>query len=294
MSMTSGTFAFMVLAAAAAAVTLAPAARADDAACIAASEQSIPLRQQGKLHEALKVLAVCADAACPGEVKAECAKRIETIKGTMPTLILGAKDGLGNDLTAVTVIVDGAPLPGALDGQALALDPGEHTFRFELAGQPPVEKKIVLRQGEKERRESVVLGPPGGLVKPPPAAPSFWTPRRTLAVVSAGLGVVGIGIGAAFGAFALSSQSREKSDCSGSSTASCPSYPQGLSDYNIAQKDATGATVGLVLGGALAATGVVLWFTAPRQGRPPASVQGLRVAPLVIGTGRGITLGVDL
>jgi hypothetical protein len=265
-------------------MALCAAARADDGACIAAAEAAIPLRKQGKLHDALKQLAVCAAAACPGEVKAECAQRIEAIRGAMPTLILAAKDGAGNDLTAAQVTLDGAPLPGALDGRVIDLDPGEHTLRFELAGQPPVEKKIVLRQGEKDRRATVVLGPPPATGAPgtPPSAPSSWSTQKTLAVASAGVGVVGVALGAVFGAYAISSQSREKMDCSASS---CPNHAQGVEDYDTAQKNATGATVGLVVGGALVATGVVLWLTVPEPSAPDGAPRAVRVAPLVVGAG---------
>ncbi len=288
--MTSGSLASILVAVTVAGVAFVVPARADDAACIAASEAVIPMRKDGKLHDALTQLAVCASATCPAEVRAECVQRIEAVKASMPTLILGAKDTGGNDRRDVAVTVDGAPLPGALDGRAIDLDPGEHTLRFELAGQPSQEKKVVLRQGEKDRRETVVIGPA------PPAPPSFWTTRRTLAVVSAGLGVVGLGIGAAFGGYAISSQSAEKSACSAST---CASYPIGVEDYNTAQKNATGATVGLAVGGVLAATGVVLWFTAPtfKPGAPPPSARAVRVAPLLAGGGwspAGLTLGVDL
>jgi len=297
--MTSGALASILLVAAL--VGMAPPALADDAACIAASESAIPLRKQGKLHDAIKQLAVCAAAACPAEVNADCAQRIAALKAAMPTLILGARDGAGNDLTAVTVSLGGTPLPGALDGRALELDPGEHTFRFELAGQPPVEKKLVLREGEKDRHETVVLGPPVTVpaipAVPATTPPSFWTTRRTVAVVSAGVGVVGIGLGAMFGAYAGSAQSREKSDCASSSA--CSNRPQSVADYNAAQQNATGSTVGFVVGGALVATGVVVFLTAPRVAgaASQASTSALRVSPLMAGAGasmpRGLMLGAD-
>jgi hypothetical protein len=297
--MRPNTFASLVVLTAASfgAVTAsARAALADDAACIAASEKALTLRKQGKLHAAIGQLAVCAAAACPDEVKADCGQRIEAVRAEMPTLILAAKDGAGNDLSAATVTMDGAPLAGALDGQAITLDPGEHTFTFTIAGQPPLEKKLVLRQGEKDRHESVVLGPAVITTPPPPTPPlpppSSWSTGKTLAIVSAGLGVVGVGLGVMFGAYAKSSQSREKNDCSATT---CWSYPQGLEDYHTAQKDATGATIAYVAGGALVATGVVLWLTAPRKPGPPqASARAVHMAPAIVGTGRGLVLGVDL
>jgi hypothetical protein len=275
--------------------SVAVPARADEAACIAASEESLTLRQQGKLHDALKKLAICAEASCSSEVKAECAQRIDAIDAAMPTLVLEAKDGAGNDLYDVRVTMDGALLTGNLDGRPVAIDPGEHAFVFETAGTPPLEKKLVLREGEKDRHEGVTLGsppPPAAPAptpapSPPPAlpAPSTWSTQKTLAVVSAGVGVVGLGLGAWFGAFAASSQSREKSDCSASA---CNNPAQAVEDYNTAKDDAAGSTFAFVTGGALLAAGAALWFTAPATHGGAAR---LRVLPTIDSRGSRLLVG---
>jgi hypothetical protein len=263
------------LAALVASCLVGTAARADDAACIAASEQALSLRKEGKLHDELKQLAVCAEASCPAEVVAECARRIADVDAAMPTLILGAKDGAGNDLSAVTVSMDGAVLVRSLDGRPIAIDPGAHLFRFETPGQPPLEKTLVLREREKDRRENVVVGAPPvaappaatvtvGSAAPPP--PSHVSPRKTLALVSGGLGVAGVALGAVFGAFASSIQSREKRDCSESA---CSSRPQAVADYDAATKDATGSTIAFAAGGVFLAGAVALWLTAPADAAPP-------------------------
>jgi hypothetical protein len=238
-------------------------ARADDAACIAASERAITLRKQGALRDTLQQLAVCADEACPGEVKAECTRRIEDVRAAQPTLILSAKDGAGNDLLDVRVTMDGAPLLASLDGRPLAIDPGAHAFRFEAAGQKPIEKTLVLREGEKDRREAIVIGePPPAPPVPavPPAPASSWGPQRTIAVVTGSAGVVGLGVGALFGAFAISAKNREQGDCP---SAGCSGYTQAKADYDTATKDATGSTISFIAGGVLVGVGAVLWLTAP-------------------------------
>jgi hypothetical protein len=261
-------------------------ARADEAACIAASEDALTLRQQGKLHDALKKLSVCAEATCSSEVKAECTQRIAAIDAAMPTLVLGAKDGAGNDLYDVRVSMDGAALRGSLDGRPIALDPGEHAFTFETAGNAPVEKKLVLREGEKDRHESVVIGPvpappavtPAAAALPPPTPTRTpWSPQKTLAVVSGGVGVIGVGLGVWFGAFAASSQSKEKADCA---PTACSNRAQAIEDYDTAKKDATGSTIALVAGGALLAAGAVLWFTAPKE-HGPRGASRIHLAPVV-------------
>ncbi len=286
------------------AVVLAPAlvgallatplpARADDAACIAASEQGLALRKQGKLHDAMKQLAACAEPSCPDEVKAECAKRIGDVQTSMPSLILAAKDGTGNDLVQVKVTMDGAPFATTLDGRSVSVDPGEHTFVFETTGQPAVEKKLVVREGERDRRESVVLGPvapppppPGPPTPAPPPAPSFWTTQRTLAVVSAGVGVAGLAVGGIFGGLAMSDKNMQTSNCS---AGSCPNRGQAQADYDTASQNATVSTIGFIAGGALLAAGAVLFFTAHDAEAPTTG--RVYLAPSTTGSGPALVFG---
>lgn len=280
---------------------LAPAAWGDDATCINAIEQGLTLRQNGRLHEALKVLAACSDPTCPAELRAECAQRIDAIGLAMPTIVFAAKDGAGNDLYDVRVKMDGAPLLASLDGRPVSVDPGEHDFVFETSGQPPVEKKLVLREGERNRSESVVLGPPpaptpaapappAAVPLPPPTATSFWSTSKSLAIVSGVVGVVGLGLGAMWGGYAISAQNMQNA-CG--SSAFC-SHAQAVEDYDTAQRNATASTIALSLGGALVAAGVVLWITAPAHRAPAAPISGFWVAPSPARSGGELTIGANL
>ena len=76
----------------------------------------------------------------------------------LPSMVLRATDAAGNDLAGVTVTLDGVALPTGLNGRAVPADPGTHTLRFEAAGRPPVDKTVLLAEGEKDRRVSVVIG----------------------------------------------------------------------------------------------------------------------------------------
>ena len=274
---------------------------ADEAACVAASETSITLRKQGHLKQALEQLAVCADASCPAEVRAECARRIADVRAELPTLILSAKDPAGNDLLDVKVSVDGVPADGILDGRPLPIDPGLHTLTLEAPGRPRVEKKIIIREAEKDRRETVVLDSTSASPSPspPPAGTSAssggssWSTNKTLAVVSAGLGVVGLGLGAGWGIAAISSQNQEKSACP---SAGCTGHSQAVSDYDSAHQNGTASTVSFIAGGALLAAGVVLWITAPGSSQEsatpaPLGLNDLRLAPVLSATGGGLVLG---
>jgi hypothetical protein len=270
------------------AALLPRSARADDASCIAGIEQGESLRRQGKLHDALKQFAICSAPTCPSEVKSECDKRIADVDSTMPTLVIAATDPAGNDLRDVKVTMDGAPLLSLLDGRPVSIDPGSHVFHFEQAGQPPVDKTLLLREGETDRHESVVIGT--ALSTAPGATPSnWWTLQRTLAVVSGGLGVVGLGFGAVFGGLAISDQNMEKSNCSSSS---CSNKGQAQADYTTAGQNANVSTAGFIAGGVLLAAGAVLFFTASDPAGPTTG--RLYLAPSPTPSGPGIVLGGEL
>jgi hypothetical protein len=260
-------------------------ASADEAACVDASEASLGLRKAGKLHEALEQLAVCAAPACSTEVRQECAQRVEAINAAIPTVIFGAKDGAGNDLSAVSVTMDGAPLAAALDGRPMSFDPGPHTFRFETAGAPAVEKHLVLREGERDRQETVILG---AVPLPSSAPPPFWTSRRVIALSGAAVGVAGIAVGAVLGGYALAAKNDEAADCS---LSSCKMPRQANEDYTTAGHNATGSTVAFIVGGALVAGGAVLWFTAPRSSPAASSTSArLGLSPWFAAGNAGLTL----
>jgi hypothetical protein len=270
----------LVTVAVAASALVTRPARADVASCINASESALGLREQGHLRASLEKLAVCADSACPAEVRSECARRVDEVRAALPTLILATKDGAGNDVVDVKVTLDGAPLGRALEGRAIALDPGEHTFTFSAAARPVVEKKLVIHEAEKDRRETVVI-PMATAAAPLPAPPPppSWSTSRTLAVIAAGVGVIGVGVGAGLGLAAKSSQSSEKSACP---AAGCADHTQAVSDYNSAHEAGVASTVAFAAGAAFIAAGAVFWFTAPpARDRGTASAASFRVVPAI-------------
>jgi hypothetical protein len=77
------------------------------------------------------------------------------VDAAIPSVVLRAKDARGEDAVEVKVLCDGAEFATQLDGKARPLNPGAHTFRFELEGIAPFERKVVVAEGEKNR---LVLG----------------------------------------------------------------------------------------------------------------------------------------
>jgi hypothetical protein len=243
--------------------------------CASASEDSLALRKQEKLGAAKEKLLLCANPACPAEIRDECGHELSEVAGAMPSVVFDVKDAAGNDVSAVRVTMDGAPLVDHLGAEAVSIDPGEHVFRFEpVPPSPAVERSFVVREGERNRHLSVTLGGAAGADH---ASGSSRGGRKTIALVMGGVGIVGIGVGAAFGVMAMSSWNSAKSDCG----SLCSPTSHAVSEKSTASSQATISTVGFVAGGLLAAGAAALWFTTPSgnvQVGPSAGANGAGMA----------------
>ncbi len=255
--------------------------------CIDANETAQALRKNEKLHDAEQRLMVCVSATCPGPIREDCAQRLTELRSLIPTIVFSVKDDADQDLSDVHVTMDDQPLTDKLDGTAIALDPGPHHFVFEAAGRTKEERSIVLREGEKDRHERIVLvaqGTAPPVVAPAPEstppAPQVEAPakdgkgQRTAGFVVGGVGVAGLIVGGVFGIVAKSTY--------GSATDKCTSAPNdctpgAITDRDKASSQAAVSTVAFIAGGALLATGAVLVFTAPK-GVTVSPTVGLRSA----------------
>jgi hypothetical protein len=187
------------------------AVRADGkAACVRASEEALAARDDGKLRSARAEYVICAAETCPKALRQECARSLDEVDAALPTVVFGAKDANGTDIFDVTVSVDGERVVGHDHGRAIAFDPGPHVVRFERAGMEPVEVKVLLLAGERNRHVVASFGPPPTARTAPPRHEASPTPSseapsahrgHTPAIV---LGATGLVAAGAFTFFAIS------------------------------------------------------------------------------------------
>jgi hypothetical protein len=284
-------------------------AMADDGtapSCGDAYTQAQTLRNARKLVKARDALRVCAQPTCKDFVVKDCTQWLDEVQAGLPTVVAVAKDAEGNALPNVKVFVDGQPL--AIDvGRSIEVDPGPHTFTFQAADGTKTDKQVLIVEGEKEKLVTVTLGKPAEPVAPPlptaappptppaasggPAPPgdnapstsasghasSSSFPWKTAGLVGAGVGVVGLGIGAVFGVNALS----KKNDAHCDANNVCPdsSSANTLRDAGSA---ATASTVFFVAGAVLAAAGVTVWVLNPGGTVKAAPTAGANSAGLVL------------
>jgi hypothetical protein len=245
----------------------------DKRACAEASEEAQLRRIHGKLRGAREELLVCARDVCPVLVKHDCEQWLAEVEASLPTVVISALDKNGHDAGDVRVTVDGQPFLEKLDGTAATIDPGQHMMRFNHAGDPPVEQKIIVREGEKNRQVSVQLGTP---VVPAPlpnqplvlvpggtqgATPGNESPSHAVPILSyslIGAGAASLGVALYFEIKQLNDYSDLKNGCNVNMTCT-----QAEKDSISNERIYAGITLGA--GIAAAGAGTILLLTRPKH-----------------------------
>lgn len=178
--------------------------------CISASERAQQLRSDAKLLASREQLLSCARDVCPSVIRKDCARWLAEVDEALPTIVLGAKDNDGHDVSDVKVTVDDKPFADHLDGKAVSVDPGSHIFKFERNGEDPISETVLVREGEKNRIVAIAFrhaksekGDPPPVVKT--VSPAAW--------IFGGVGVVALGSFAYFGLLARSTANDLRATC---------------------------------------------------------------------------------
>jgi hypothetical protein len=228
-------------------------AHADVKACVEAHASGQREAKAGHLKLADERFTACASTlACPAAIQTECAQFLRDVERSLPTVVLTAHDALGHDVEQARVYAGDELLTDRLDGRAIAIDPGAHSFRFVFAD-GEVSTELSIKQGERNRKISVAA-PAAPLARPEPAerrplSPPFW--------IASGVGVAGL---ASWGVFALLGHGRQTAveACSPRCSESA------RTDYDAMRRDYLVADVSLGVGLAAAGVATWLWLDRPR------------------------------
>jgi hypothetical protein len=271
--------------------------------CVDSNSNGQSLRLDGKFDAARRELQLCTDPTCPAIVRTDCTQRVEELDRAQPTILFVVKDSAGADLSGVKVTLDGRPFVDRIEGTPLRVDPGEHAFTFTAAGSDPVTRTFVIREGEKNRRERIVVGsaqPPSPVSMPLPEVPPIAAndagqvgglgAQKIIGLTTGALGVAGLVVGTVFGILTFAAASDQNSDCS--SSTDCRNRTAALSDHSTGSIEGAASTAAFIAGGALFATGLTLFFTSPKPNteHPPSTTRDAG-AQAVHGSRLTITVG---
>lgn len=241
-----------------------------------AQELMRPNRSESKLLVARESLRTCLRSNCKSWMVADCSKWLSEVETRIPTVVFSAKNTAGRDITDVKVTSNnGAPIAETLDGRSIEMEPGLHDFVFTASDGTKLDKRTLVREGDKAQNISVVFEAPPGERPPPTLAGGTSTDTRPernthslryLGYGLAGAGVVGLGIGAFFGLSAI----QKKNDANCSADGFCDPGTRGD-----ALDAARVSTIAFIAGGVLAAGGVALIILAPSSRASSARVSTL-------------------
>lgn len=155
-------------------------------------------------------------------------------------------------------------------GSAEPVDPGSYTFEATAPGKKAWTKAVeakpsALTAVEVPALEAIVIAAPKVAA---PIPDSGASPRRTIGLALGGVGLVGVGVGVAFGVKALSNLAASKANGHCDAESFCDD--EGYRLRNAARDAGTISTLTLALGATAAVAGVVLWLTAPARAKAPS------------------------
>jgi serine/threonine-protein kinase len=183
---------------------------------------------------------------------------------------------------------NGEDVPAMLWSSAVPVDPGSYTVEAAAPGRKrwsavttvgKAGASVTVTIPDLEEATATATAQAAEAPAPPPPDASKGRTERFVAMGLAGAGVVGLGIGTYFGIRSIDKHSDYEKLCTGNV---CQPAAGPLHDEAVSA--GTASTVSFVLGAALAAGGVALWFLAPRNSTSVA------VAPAVGSSSAGATL----
>lgn len=198
-------------------------------------------------------------------------KRAGALEAGLPRLVirLAEPDVPGLVVTRGDIVVGRAqwntPIP---------VDPGPATVEARAQGRTPWRGVAAAQAGATTEvqipalavEQHAIVSSTSSSVTGAERAASVKT-RRTVAVVTGAVGIAALGVGAYFGLASLDKKGNADKHCDADNACD----DEGLALRRDARTAGTWSTIGFAAGAVLAATGVIVWLTAPSQTATPSS-----------------------
>jgi hypothetical protein len=259
----------------------------DKQQCAAAYTDAQSLRDAHKLVEEREKLRVCSQSTCAAFMQKDCTAWLAQVESTLPSIVILAHTATGDAVVDASVMMDGMLLTSRLDGRAIDVNPGVHTFILTTAHNEQTSVTAVVSEGQRAQQIVATFGhaPSSSQQQPttPPPPPketptaSGSSPLRPIGYVTLGVGVASVVTGSILG---LVASATKGSSCDQANVCT----PGSISTL---YAEANTSTATLIAGGVLVAAGITFIIL----GHPRASAStALRVVPFV-GTSSGLAVG---
>jgi hypothetical protein len=222
--------------------------------------------RSGKLASAWATfLDVASSARAAGQLEREKVARRRALALEPELLRLKVDVPQANKLEGLEVRRDGAMVGTGQWGTAIPADAGEHVITATAPGRKPLEVKVIVAGGAgyvaNVEIPLLAIDPasrqkPTAVVAPP--AQRGGT-QRTIGWITSAVGLVGVGVGVAFGIDAMSKFGNSSQYCYPKNQC----LPEGISYRNDARSAGNISTIAFIGGGAAVVAGLLIVLTAP-------------------------------
>jgi hypothetical protein len=215
--------------------------------CVSQHEAARQLRVQEQWLGARAAMLSCAEERCPLAIVSDCRAWLDELARVLPSLLIVVeRPEPKSDNETLTVELDGVRLSLPEVPAPLELLPGSHRLRFQLGGQPAVERSFVLQKGEKNHVEQVRFAalpaappvppaPPPFVPERPVSAATYWLSAGALAAFAGSTALLVVGV-------------REYHDAQARCAPTCDSSTRTSIESKLVLADVTGG-VGVALAG---------------------------------------------
>jgi hypothetical protein len=259
-------------------------------------EMAKSLQAEGKLLEASKTLNEIINANPPviWPVKSAAQKTLSELEPRIPWIQIKV---IGPEQKLTSTTIDGKEVDAENE---VPWDPGERVIAADADGYEPAEKTITLAEGAHEVVE-LTLARTGGAKPAGPSGGDTSTNTTTSGggggggrsggggdilsgpffipmVVGFGVGVVGLGMGTAFGVMALNSAAEAKEDCNGNT---CPDTVRVRRARDAAIVSGNVSTATFIIGGVGIAAGAAMLILNLTSSPPPPKKEQAFVRPYI-------------
>lgn len=245
--------------------------------------------QLGKTATAWTLWRELADTAPSAELRSDAAVQAKKLEPRLARYTVK----VARPAPGLAVTVAGQPIDLSIDVPA-PIDPGTYPVEATAPGRVSWKGKLTAAEGESaevavpalaEAESAAGPGAGDGAAKPAGGG-NPGRGRRVLGLALVGIGVGGLAAGGAFGVIARSRNEDAREICKGTIDRCDPTK---VKDAQVKVDDARSAakisTIAFIAGGAVAATGLVLYITAPKGERSAVSV-----APFSDGAATGLAI----
>ena len=253
----------------------------------------------GKLARALEIYRGMLPRDTNADRKKIVADAIPKLEARVPKLLVRTPS-IPPGFSMTIQVAGSVNSPRALEAnKPIEIDFGEYTIVAKATNAPDWSQNVRIDTEAKTTTLDAPFGtktvdttttiekPNGGSIEQPDEPEPSGPPksrRKLYGIVALGVGGAALVGGVVFGAMASSKWSEAKDVCGGTTCASPADVMRANELGDDAKSKATLSTVFVIVGTAAAATGVVLWVTAPK------SETSTRVTAHPTGDGAGITL----